>query len=154
MIVGIDFTASNGECHSPVSLHYLDPSGVKFNQYQDVIRSVGSILQPYDSDQMYPVYGFGARVRLPDGTQSPAQHCFPVYGGGYEVHGVEGILQVMRQIMTELCMTLFLSNRHIETPFPALFLPDQHYLLQLFKMQLKLPHLRVVTMCIRIIQFC
>ena len=33
-------------------------------------------------------------MRKPDGSLSECQHCFPVYGGGLEVHGVEGILQV------------------------------------------------------------
>jgi hypothetical protein len=33
-------------------------------------------------------------VRKPDGSLSECQHCFPVYGGGLEVKGVEGILQV------------------------------------------------------------
>ena len=52
------------------------------------------VLAPYDSDQMYPVYGFGAKLRGPDGKNGPVSHCFPVYGGGLEVHGVEGILKV------------------------------------------------------------
>jgi hypothetical protein len=50
----------------------------------------------YDTDKMYPVYGFGAKVRKPDGSLSECQHCFPVYGGGLEVKGVAGVLQVCR----------------------------------------------------------
>ena len=38
------------------------------------IKSVGSVLAPYDSDQMIPVYGFGARLP-PMGEVS---HCFPL----------------------------------------------------------------------------
>jgi hypothetical protein len=34
------------------------------------------------------------QVRKPDGSLSECQHCFPVYGGGLEVKGVQGILQV------------------------------------------------------------
>lgn len=37
---------------------------------------------------------FTQQVRKPDGSLSECQHCFPVYGGGLEVKGVEGILQV------------------------------------------------------------
>ena len=50
------------------------------------IRSVASVLVPYDSDQMIPVFGFGARMR--DGSVS---HCFPLNGNPQnpEVHGVE-----------------------------------------------------------------
>jgi hypothetical protein len=34
------------------------------------------------------------QVREANGKFSPALHCFPVYGGGLEVHGVDGIMQV------------------------------------------------------------
>ena len=64
------------------------------NPYQQAIQSVCSVLEPYDSDQMYPVYGFGAKVRDAAGKFTPVLHCFPVYGGGLEVHGVKGIHQV------------------------------------------------------------
>jgi hypothetical protein len=37
---------------------------------------------------------FPGQVRKPDGSLSECQHCFPVYGGGLEVKGVQGILQV------------------------------------------------------------
>lgn len=94
LVVAIDFTMSNGDPVTPQSLHYINPAGNSLNAYQHAIQSVCSVLQPYDADHMYPVYGFGARVRLPDGQYSPAQHCFPVYGGGVEVPGLEGILQV------------------------------------------------------------
>jgi hypothetical protein len=42
---------------------------------------------------LLPTYR-AAQVRKPDGSLSECQHCFPVYGGGLEVKGVEGILQV------------------------------------------------------------
>jgi hypothetical protein len=62
---------------------------------QQAIRSVASVLEPYDTDKMYPVYGFGAKLRDPStGAFGVVQHCFPVYGAGLEVHGVDGILQV------------------------------------------------------------
>ncbi len=38
------------------------------------LKSVGSVLAPYDSDQLIPIYGFGARIP-PTGTVS---HCFPL----------------------------------------------------------------------------
>lgn len=94
LVVGIDFTGSNGPVTDPSSLHFIHPTGVTFNQYQQAIRAVGDIVQEYDSDKKYPVYGFGAKVRLPNGTYTGVQHCFPIYGGGVEVQGVEGILQV------------------------------------------------------------
>jgi hypothetical protein len=59
--VAVDFTGSNGNPRSPDSLHYQDPTGQP-NQYVTAIRSVGEIVQDYDSDKMFPALGFGARV--------------------------------------------------------------------------------------------
>lgn len=95
LTVAIDFTSSNGDPYSPSSLHFSDPTGA-LNCYEQAIVSVGEVLRPYDSDNMYPVFGFGAKIRLQDGSLSPCQHCFPVYPGGVEVHGIEGILQAYR----------------------------------------------------------
>lgn len=61
MSVAIDFTASNGELSDPSSLHYInlmDPT--KMNQYEQAIFNVGTILEPYDFDRRFPVFGFGA----------------------------------------------------------------------------------------------
>ena len=46
--VAIDFTLSNGHPNQPNSLHYLD---MQRNEYLNAIKSVGSILQYYDSDK-------------------------------------------------------------------------------------------------------
>ena len=59
--LAVDFTASNGNPMDPNSLHYRgDPS--RPNQYVTAIRSVGEIVQDYDSDSMFPALGFGARI--------------------------------------------------------------------------------------------
>uniref|UniRef100_A0A8C6ZSW9 Copine-3 n=1 Tax=Nothoprocta perdicaria TaxID=30464 RepID=A0A8C6ZSW9_NOTPE len=58
--VGIDFTGSNGDPRSPDSLHYLSPSGV--NEYLTAIWSVGMVIQDYDTDKMFPAFGFGAQI--------------------------------------------------------------------------------------------
>ena len=51
------------------------------------IKSVGSVLAPYDSDQLIPVFGFGARLP-PTGEVS---HCFPLTLNHQrpEVYGVQ-----------------------------------------------------------------
>lgn len=46
--VAIDFTLSNGHPSERDSLHYLD---LNKNEYLNAIRSVGNILQYYDSDK-------------------------------------------------------------------------------------------------------
>ena len=81
--VAIDFTASNGDPMMPSSLHYCDPAGILVNQYQLAIRSVGGIIDNYDTDKKYPVYGFGARI---DGN---IQHCFSVSDEATGVAGIE-----------------------------------------------------------------
>merc|ERR1712226_52483 len=63
--LAVDFTGSNGNPSSPDSLHYrgnpTNPSQQP-NQYVTAIRSVGEIVQDYDSDKMFPALGFGARI--------------------------------------------------------------------------------------------
>ncbi|GFS12358.1 copine-8 [Elysia marginata] len=70
--VAIDFTASNGNPAQSSSLHYINP--YQPNQYASAIQAVGEIIQDYDSDKLFPVLGFGARI---DNTQAPS-HEFAV----------------------------------------------------------------------------
>lgn len=95
LAVAVDFTGSNGDPRLPDSLHFLHPSGERLNQYEEAILSVGRILEPYDHDQLYSVYGFGARVKNSSGAfEASAEHCFPLLQAGQPVRGVDGILQV------------------------------------------------------------
>lgn len=55
LIGAVDFTYSNGLQSNPSSLHHTGTE----NQYMKAIRSVGEILHQYDSDRVYPFYGFG-----------------------------------------------------------------------------------------------
>ena len=105
--VAIDFGASNGSPENPTSLHHLDPSGLKLNHYQTAIIAVGNVVAEYDTDKRFPVYGFGAQMKFPNGSVGPVQHCFPVGGQTYEVNGVEGILGAYQQC---------LSNVHLSGP--------------------------------------
>ena len=59
LTIAVDFTLSNGRPDQPTSLHYLD---MQKNEYLNAIRSVGSILQYYDTDKQIPVLGFGAAI--------------------------------------------------------------------------------------------
>ncbi|KAJ5073836.1 copine [Anaeramoeba ignava] len=90
LIVAIDFTASNGNPQMPNSLHYMG-NPYEPNEYVKAITAVGEILAYYDSDKMFPVYGFGAKIP-PRGDVS---HCFPLNFNweNAEVQGVGGILQ-------------------------------------------------------------
>ncbi|KAL4582912.1 hypothetical protein LXL04_007473 [Taraxacum kok-saghyz] len=87
-MVAIDFTASNGDPRRQDSLHYIDPSG-RLNAYQQAIMDVGEVIQVYDSDKMFPAWGFGGRMYT-----GPVSHCFNLNGstGSFEVEGVQGIM--------------------------------------------------------------
>uniref|UniRef100_UPI00358E73B8 copine-9 isoform X1 n=1 Tax=Myxine glutinosa TaxID=7769 RepID=UPI00358E73B8 len=86
--VAIDFTASNGNPTQPTSLHYLCP--YQPSAYALALRSVGNIIQDYDSDRLFPALGFGAKLP-PDGHTS---HEFPLNGNPDDpcCEGIEGVL--------------------------------------------------------------
>lgn len=54
--VAIDFTSSNGDYTDRKSLHYLCEEGM--NNYELALRGVGETLQHYDSDQLFPAFGW------------------------------------------------------------------------------------------------
>jgi hypothetical protein len=97
MVVAIDFTGSNGDPATPGSLHNIDPTHSKFNHYEEAIVAVGNVVEAYDTDKKYPVYGFGAKVKNADGSYSGVQHCFPVKADQLEADGVQGVLSTYRE---------------------------------------------------------
>ena len=58
--IAIDFTGSNGDPNDPRSLHFI--KGAEPNQYERAIYSCGNIMAYYDYDQLFPCYGFGAKI--------------------------------------------------------------------------------------------
>lgn len=77
--VAIDYTLSNGDPNNQNSLHHLDQYNYpQRNQYTDAISAVCNILQDYDADQIFPVYGFGGM--LPNTPDGKASHCFALNG--------------------------------------------------------------------------
>jgi len=61
------------------------------NDYSEAINAVLSILENYDSDKQFPVYGFGAKMEAIGGVS----HCFALNGNifGPECNGVKGVQQ-------------------------------------------------------------
>jgi len=92
LVVAIDFTGSNGDPRSRESLHAINKEGG--NDYQRAIRQVMEVLEPYDSDGMIPVYGFGCRIKG-DKTKR-TNHCMPLTfdENNAEVAGAAGVMQV------------------------------------------------------------
>jgi hypothetical protein len=89
VVVAIDFTGSNGDPRKPGTLHYIDPNS--FNDYEKAINAIVSILAKYDSDQKFPVVGFGAKYG------GVVRHCFQC-GDQPEVHGVQGVLKAYESV--------------------------------------------------------
>ncbi|RHZ85957.1 hypothetical protein Glove_58g32 [Diversispora epigaea] len=96
LVVAIDFTSSNGDHRYSSSLHYNNPNVE--NSYQKAISSVGKILEAYDYDKKFPVYGFGAKF---NGVLS---HVYPLNNDhkNPEVTGVDGILTAYSQTMNSI----------------------------------------------------
>ena len=122
-MVAIDFTGSNGNPYQPSSLHYANPAMFaqgQFNQYshalpltrryERAIAMIGNVIEFYDTDRMFPVYGFGAC--MPGSTT--ANHCFALNFNetNPEVPGVAGVMDVYHSVLTR-----------VQLSGPTLFVP-------------------------------
>jgi hypothetical protein len=90
LVVGIDFTSTNQQLH-----RYYHDSTVKQerNAYEQAILSIAGVLEQYDSDTTYPVYGFGGKPPKPPNSRfHEVSHDFTLHPEN--VHGVDGILKV------------------------------------------------------------
>ncbi|CAB1449958.1 unnamed protein product [Pleuronectes platessa] len=96
--IAIDFTGSNGDPSSPRSLHYVNPDG--YNEYLAAIWAVGNVIQDYDSNKMFPVFGFGAKI--PPSWQ--VSHEFPINFNPANPFcaGIEGVVQAYQQCLPQL----------------------------------------------------
>lgn len=92
LAVAIDYTGSNGDPRKPGTLHYIHRDR-QLNDYEKALTAVGSIVARYDSDQMFPVWGFGAKYG------GVIQHCFQV-GRAAELHGIGEIVQAYRGVFS------------------------------------------------------
>lgn len=88
--IAIDFTGSNGDPRKPGTLHYRYPDG-QLNDYEKAITAVGGVVARYDTDQKFPVFGFGAKYG------GVLQHCFQV-GSKPELDGIAGVLEGYRGV--------------------------------------------------------
>lgn len=72
--IAIDYTASNKPPNDPYSLHFAGPT----NMYNAAIGTVGKILEPYDYDKKFPMFGFGGIPVFSGGTK--VMHHFALNG--------------------------------------------------------------------------
>ncbi|XP_072234221.1 copine-3-like isoform X1 [Leuresthes tenuis] len=96
--IAIDFTGSNGDPQSPKSLHYINPQG--YNEYLAAIWAVGNVIQDYDSDKMFPAFGFGAKI--PPTWQ--VSHEFPINFNPSNPFctGIEGVVLAYQQCLPQV----------------------------------------------------
>ncbi|MEQ2178816.1 hypothetical protein GOODEAATRI_018105, partial [Goodea atripinnis] len=67
--IAIDFTGSNGDPKSPMSLHYINPQG--YNEYLAAIWAVGNVIQDYDRSAMSSPSTSTHQIHSAQGFNSP-----------------------------------------------------------------------------------
>jgi hypothetical protein len=98
LTIAVDFTLSNGDPNNPDSLHNYNAGK---NQYLNAITAVGRILENYDSDKMFPIFGFGGKVPM---VLDKTSHCFALNGNIFnpEVPGIEGVIECKSSLIFRL----------------------------------------------------
>ncbi|XP_029445193.1 copine-4 isoform X2 [Rhinatrema bivittatum] len=96
--VAIDFTASNGDPRNSCSLHYIHP--YQPNEYLKALVAVGEICQDYDSDKMFPAFGFGARIP----PEYKVSHDFAVNFNedNPECAGIQGVVEAYQSCLPKI----------------------------------------------------
>uniref|UniRef100_A0A672ZSU1 Copine-3 n=1 Tax=Sphaeramia orbicularis TaxID=375764 RepID=A0A672ZSU1_9TELE len=105
--VGIDFTGSNGDPRSPNSLHYMSPDGL--NQYLSALWSVGQVVQDYDTDKLFPAFGFGAKlppdyqvIFVNDNNLGMNRALIWILSPSVPLSGIQGIVEAYRMVLPQL----------------------------------------------------
>ncbi|XP_044534831.1 copine-4 [Gracilinanus agilis] len=109
--VAIDFTASNGDPRNSCSLHYIHP--YQPNEYLKALVAVGEICQDYDSDKMFPAFGFGARIppeytlenlgqSVPTRIKSPEPRKAILPFGVCSMDGIQGVVEAYQSCLPKL----------------------------------------------------
>ncbi|XP_046859576.1 copine-3-like [Xenia sp. Carnegie-2017] len=96
--VGIDFTASNGHPAQPTSLHYINP--YQPNEYMKALTAVGEICQDYDSDKLFPAFGFGAK--LPPEMQVSHQFALNFNPSNPYCQGIPGVVAAYQNAISQV----------------------------------------------------
>jgi Copine len=90
---------SNNDPRLEKPLHYYDDKTP--SQYEVALRSVGEIIQDYDSDQQFPVLGFGARVPP---TNQVSHEFFVNLSPSPFCSGVDGVVEAYRRCLQSVTL--------------------------------------------------
>jgi GAF domain-containing protein len=91
LMLGIDFTCSNGDVNDLDSLHTVR-GGDAPNAYMDAMKAVTDVLGVYDPDSRFLAYGFGAKIPPSKTVQSQT---FALSGDFFdpEIIGLDGLIR-------------------------------------------------------------
>jgi hypothetical protein len=104
LLFAVDLTASNGDPEVVDTRHHISDDPTILNPYQRCISIGGRILERFDADKKYQVYGFGAKVKnAKTGKFSdPAKHCLRI---AEEADGIDGVLDHYRQFLPKVMLS-------------------------------------------------
>ena len=88
----IDYITGGYKLEMYIAINVTDTFGDEslLTDYQSAIKEAVEVISKYDTDGMYPVWGFGARFG------GKMQNCFDI--GNIKVKGVEGVLRCYQAV--------------------------------------------------------
>ncbi|VDM30646.1 unnamed protein product [Hydatigera taeniaeformis] len=104
VIVGIDLSSQIHQSHNPMLFTEaisIAKSAAVNSEYIIAIQAVVEILQEYDSDELFPAFGFGTRI----GSDGRKSHLVPLTGdpSNPNCKGVAGVLAAYSRVVSETC---------------------------------------------------
>ncbi len=95
LLIGIDFTSSNKSPKEIDSYHYIGNENLNF--YEIAIKKCGDIIENYNKNQLFSVYGFGGK--LPG--EKNVNQCFALNGNNDkpEINSIKNVLITYRNIL-------------------------------------------------------
>ena len=96
--IGIDFTGSNGHPLDDGTLHSI--KGGQPNDYEKAIISCGNIVAFYDYDQLFPVYGFGAKIK--GSSKDEVSMCFNLnFKDNPDIYTISNIIKTYHDLIEQ-----------------------------------------------------
>ena len=96
--IAIDFTKSNLAPKLKDSLHNISNNNI--NDYEKVIISCGNIISYYNYEQLYHVFGFGAKLK----NNNKISHCFPINFNeeNPNIYTIDNVIKLYHNCLNEI----------------------------------------------------
>ena len=106
--IGIDFTDSNNQPFPYKNLHSIEQN--KPNDYELAFLSCGYIIGYYDDDQLFPVYGFGAKIN--NSYTDEVSMCFNLnFKNNPNIEKLDNVIKTYHKCIKENKLTFSNQNR-------------------------------------------